>query len=177
MFASYLKNQPKLRPALISAGIPEDVAEIIAAESLTRERMRSPEHIVAGFGVLLAMWVSVFFVTSAYSAAAFFGGWPAIIGVGLCVVAAVLGIHFLMAKYLKWFRSARFVIIALNRSQMISGPRNSAALRRAEGKSGEDYIQAVLGNSFFNPAVFVFGIMLALFLFMLSSPGRILMAG
>lgn len=176
MFASYLKNQPKVRLALISAGIPEDVADIIAAEWLTRERMLSPEHMMAGFGSWLAMWVSVFCVTSAYKMAAFFGGWPAIIGVGLCVVAAVLGIHFLMAKYLKWFRSARFVIIALNRSQMISGPRNSAALRRAEGKFGEDYIQAVLGNSFFNPAVFVFGVMLALFLFMMSSPGRILMA-
>ncbi|MEH6807826.1 MAG: hypothetical protein V7651_03185 [Hyphomonas oceanitis] len=170
MFGSYRKNQPKLRPALISAGIPEDVADIIAAQSMTRERMLSPALMLAGFGVMLANLVSFFFVTSAYKAAAFFGSWPAIIGVGLCVVATVLGIHFLMAKYLKWFPSARFVIIALNRSQMISSPRNSAALRRAEGKSGEDYIQAVLGNSFFNPAVFVFGIILAIFLFLFSQP-------
>ncbi|KDA04119.1 hypothetical protein [Hyphomonas oceanitis] len=170
MFGSYRKNQPKLRPALISAGIPEDIVEIIDAESRERTRKPSPEQVVAGFGSWVALWVSLFIVTSAYKAAAFFGSWPAIIGVGLCVVVAVLGGHFLITKHLKWVRYARFVLIALGRSNMITGPRNMAALRRAEGKCGEDYIDAVVGNSFFNPFVFVFGVLLAIFLFVFSQP-------
>lgn len=177
MFASYLKNQPKLRPALIAAGIPEDVAEIVEADALTREKMRSPEHIAAGVLTMFGGWFALLFFPLAYAVASFLSGWFAMVGVGLFIVATVLGIHFLMARHLKWFRSARFALIALNRSYMLNGGRNAAALQRAEGKSGEDYINAVLDDSFFNFSVFVFGVLVALFFFAMSPPGRTLTGG
>lgn len=177
MFAGYLKNQPKLKPALIAAGIPEDVAEIAATDALNRDKMRSTEHIVASVLTWFGFWFAFLFFPFAYNVASYLGGWPAMAGVGLFIVMTILGIHYLMARHLKWFRSYRFTSIALGRSVMLGGSRNVAALRRAEGKSGQDFINAVLDDTFFNLPVAIFGTIFALFFFMMSAPGRALLPG
>ncbi|HPF23278.1 MAG TPA: hypothetical protein PK417_07365 [Hyphomonas sp.] len=164
----YLNNAPALSSALISAGVPEDVAAIIAADALTYDKLERPEYWMVGLGVSLTGAMLLLSASAAYNAASFLAGWPGIIGVALCVAVGFVAGHFLLSRYLKAFRAYRFTGIALNRSVMLAGPLNVAALDRAEGLSGEDYIQAVLGNSFFRPSVFIFGIFVAFVVFMMS---------
>lgn len=177
MFANYLKSQPKLRPALIAAGIPEDVAEIAATDALTREKMRSTEHVVACVLTMFGFWFAFLFFPLAYTIASHLGGWPAMAGVGLFIVITILGIHYLIARHLKWFRSHRFAMIALGGSTIFTGRKNVAALQRAEGKSGQAFIDAALDDSFFNVQVAISGTFVALFYFILSAPGSALLPG
>lgn len=173
----YLNNAQALRSALTSAGVSEDVAAIVAADALTYDKLWSAERLAAGLVFTLLGWIGVLFVISAYAVAGFFGGLPAIIGVGLCVVMFVVGIHFLMSRYMKTYRAYRFITIALGRSNMIGGPSNCAALDSAEGLSGENYVKAVLRRSRSAGFAFVFGLMFAVLLFLMSAPGHALMRG
>jgi hypothetical protein len=172
--AYYLNNAQALRSALTGAGVAEDVAAIAAADALTYDKLWRPERLAVGLIITAVGWIGVLFVISAYAVAAFFGSWLAIAAVGLCVAISVPGIHLLMSRYVKEYRASRFARIALGRSHMIAGPSNCAALDSAEGLSGEDYIEAVLRRSRSFVPAFLVGLVFALALFLMSSPGHAL---
>ena len=172
--AYYLNNAQALRSALIGAGVSEDIAAIAAKDAITYDKLWTPEYLTVGFCTWLGSLVFLLVAISAYSAAAFFGGWPAIIGVGLCIAMSFVGMHLLTLRYVKAYRAYQFAMIALGRSAMIAGPANCAALDSAKGLSGEDYIRAVVRKSRFAGSVFFIGLVFALTLFLMSSPGHAL---
>ena len=156
MFDQYLNSLPKLRPALVTAGIPEDVAEIVEAE-FTKSGFFG-ERSLLPLIILPTFWLLMFLMSVASSALAdALGRWPAIALIGAIGGLGGIGISHIAVRYSRWLRARLFVNIALNRSHAYSGRKNVRALNASIGKAGDAYICAAISSANNNAFVFMLG--------------------
>ena len=147
MFEQYWNSASLLRASIISAGIPEDVADLVT--SRTRDNTEvSSTFVLAGvlfacIGLVLSLLIFALFGflrSAAFISPSFFGLYVP----QLVILAAIMVCSLLVMRVWEELRYLMFIRIALNQSTLGIGTLYRAAIRRASGLRGGEYVQKVV---------------------------------
>ena len=147
MFEQYWNSASLLRASIISAGIPEDVADLVTARTRDNAEVLSTFILAGvlvvfiGLGMSLLVFALFGFLRSAASVS------PSFIGLyvpQLATLAAIMASSLLIVRVWEELRYLIFIRIALNQSTLGRGALYRAAVRRASGLQGDDYVRKVV---------------------------------
>ena len=141
MFAHYPTRHTELRAGLVSAGVPGDVAERVSQPAMPWHEYHSVAH-QWGWGLIKALG-SIFVVGAHAWAFNVLGNFWLI---GALTISLVFFAHLAFVRFSTVYRYARFVQVALNQSTVGVGFLCQSAVRQGDGKTGEDYVKAVVSH-------------------------------
>ena len=144
MLDQYWNSASLLRASLISAGIPEDVAALVTEKTRDNSEVMSTYLLAAlpsvGAGLVVA-WILFPLSGYLYGLASFSPSVAAIYVPQLVTITTIMMVNLWMVRVWDELRYLIFIRIALNQATVGIGILNRAAIRRALGLHGAEYVR------------------------------------
>ncbi|KCZ88081.1 hypothetical protein [Hyphomonas jannaschiana] len=147
MFDQYWNSASLLRASLISAGIPEDVAELVTAKTRDNSEVMSTVFVAglpsAAAGIVVA-GVAYLFVGYLVGLGYISPNFAIFYVPQLAALTTIMGVQLWLAQVWDDLRYIMFVRIALNQGTLGVGMLCAPAIRSASGLHGGDYVRKVV---------------------------------
>ena len=144
MLDQYWNSASLLRASLISAGIPEDVAALVTAKTRDNSQVISTFFLAAlpsaGAGLVVA-WILFPLSGYLYSLASISPSFAALYVPQLVAITTIMVVNLWVVRVWDELRYLIFIRIALNQVTLGIGILNRAAIRRASGLHGAEYVR------------------------------------